>query len=818
MSRRSYFPGVPSADDLRKRLQEEYKEMKEENEEFEQVCRTSPLTWGQTIADPGILSLVDSMHRDLKEENEQVKRYRANLEANQEALSKLAENKAAIEKAVLNIKSDKAGVPKANIPKELCELALEVNQILFGDLDNLRDIDPDVRKALYNRELEHYRGNAGAGSSSQGAAPGSQAVDLSRTGRQLISQLAETEVSKLKLELKTVSQELAQTRTLMDQQRGLIDSMQGHADHKLSEALAEIKELRQKVRDSEDKLRGVQAFTSKEVTTLHQELDKESLKKNVDDLEKEKTAAVDRANDMKTIFRQYLVETVGDIPAECLRAFVSGIVCRNSEPVDPAQYSLRPFVIHSPQEGEQDVGWLRDIRPSSSERLMQLYSRIWSSRSVDTYDPMVFELLRLLIEDFREKPEPGMVLALPYLARAIHESVGPKGWSDVWLVVAAYRQIHYMCRVVFGEQDVDDLGMIDQQILGGDDPQGGQIILAAVDAAMRSVRAGMSLDSVRAGLRQALGQQVIYIGPKCLATTMGWSYVMVIDLEEKKVWRLHKSLAEEKDQSNWPISIDLRFKSAVAEWPAITLKDVDCFAEICGDKQYNLNEGQVSSSNAAQPGSSGAARPRESGAERLRKSNAAQPRKSNAAQPRKSNAAQASSSSRRQVKSKDEDDEDEDDEDEDDEDEDDDEDVEEHSTYSVSSDSDSPPPRQANKDVISVPSDSTDDSSEYDKSVKTKLTMSYSSNVTRPESSVAKQGVAEPNSQGKGPKASDPKVNESKGEATLMDRKGKEIADDSSAKESDGEFVTVNKVSKHQTKHGVERTRISETITRNPET
>lgn len=80
---------------------------------------------------------------------------------NQERLNKLAEDKAAIEKAVQDVKSGKFPTAGATIPKELCELALEVNQILFGDLDDLRDINPDVKKALYNRELEYHRGTGG---------------------------------------------------------------------------------------------------------------------------------------------------------------------------------------------------------------------------------------------------------------------------------------------------------------------------------------------------------------------------------------------------------------------------------------------------------------------------------------------------------------------------------------------------------------------------------------------------------------------------------------------------------------------------------
>lgn len=97
---------------------------------------------------------------------------------------------------------------------------------------------------------------------------------------------------------------------------------------------------------------------------------------------------------------------------------------------------------------------------------------------------------------------------------------------------------------------------------------------------MRSVQVGMSYDDVRAGLREAFRQQVICIGLKCLATTKRWGYVIMVDVEEKKLWRFYKSFADEQDQSDPLRSVDLRFKSPVVEWPSITIKDVDFFADI----------------------------------------------------------------------------------------------------------------------------------------------------------------------------------------------------------------------------------------------
>lgn len=223
--------------------------------------------------------------------------------------------------------------------------------------------------------------------------------------------------------------------------------------------------------------------------------------------------------------------------------------------------------------------------------MTQLYSSLWGCRGRDRYPPIVFELLRLLTEDFRELRLPGIYYALPYIAHAIGKSAGAKRAADVWLIITAYMQIRTMCRSVFGELQVDDLSSLLAQTLGGDNPQPDHIVLGAVGQVIEAVQADKTEDHIRQRLTEALGEQVICIGSKYLATTREWMYLIMIDVEERKIWRFHKDLAEKADWTNWPRAVDLRIRSPMAEWPSITMKNPGIDAEMWW-KYWVLKEGE----------------------------------------------------------------------------------------------------------------------------------------------------------------------------------------------------------------------------------
>lgn len=238
----TYFSGAVSAADLRKALQIDFEKSQEASKEFEEVCRKSPLTSGQVVEDSEFFVIVQSILQELKDQDELIDKYETRLMANREQLKKLAKDKALIETTIQKLKSDTA-IPNATVPRELCQLTLKVNEIMFGDLENVRDISPEVRKALYNHELERHKSK---GSKGQTIPAGSQDVDLSHPSQQLRSQIAGSELDRIKSRLLTADQELKRLRTLSDQQKGLLDSIQSHKDDKLTHAQDEIELLRRR--------------------------------------------------------------------------------------------------------------------------------------------------------------------------------------------------------------------------------------------------------------------------------------------------------------------------------------------------------------------------------------------------------------------------------------------------------------------------------------------------------------------------------------------------------------------------------------------
>ncbi|TRX88790.1 hypothetical protein FHL15_010360 [Xylaria flabelliformis] len=362
--------------------------------------------------------------------------------------------------------------------------------------------------------------------------------------------------------------------------------------------LQECQALQSKQRASETDLELTKADNDSKVDALQKriiQLEKtvSSKERAIERSEKSLTAAERRASEMKSIFSLYLDGTVGNNPRNSLRDFFGALVGDDLERLVPIQAVSRPFVVLSPRQGQdnQDAAWLRDIRSSSLERMAQLHSSLWACQGVD-YPLIVFELLRLLTEDFVESSPPGIYLALPYIARAIRESASRKRAADVWLVVTAYMQIHAMCCSVFGDLEVEDLSPLLERTLGGDNPQPDQIVLAALGEAAEAVQAGTASDNIRHKLRQALGDNVLCVGSKYLATTKEWMHFMIIDVEERKIWRFQKSLAEKSDYTNYPRSVDLTVRSPVAEWPSMTFKNPGFHAEIWWG-YWLLNEGET---------------------------------------------------------------------------------------------------------------------------------------------------------------------------------------------------------------------------------
>ncbi|KAI1752149.1 hypothetical protein F4782DRAFT_530759 [Xylaria castorea] len=223
--------------------------------------------------------------------------------------------------------------------------------------------------------------------------------------------------------------------------------------------------------------------------------------------------------------------------------------------------------------------------------MAQLHSSLWACQNVDRYPPIVFELLRPVTGDFVKLSSPWIYHALPYIARGIRKSVVTKRAADVWLIVTAYMQIHTMCRSVFGDLEVEDLDPLLTRTLGGDNPRPDHIVLAALGEAVQAVQAGRTGDSIRGKLRDALDDRMLCIGLKYLATTKEWVYLMTVDIEERKIWRFEKSLAEKPDYTNYPRSVDLRVRFSVVEWPSMTLENPGFGAEMWWGC-WVLNEGE----------------------------------------------------------------------------------------------------------------------------------------------------------------------------------------------------------------------------------
>ncbi|KAK5637526.1 hypothetical protein RRF57_013241 [Xylaria bambusicola] len=151
-----------------------------------------------------------------------------------------------------------------------------------------------------------------------------------------------------------------------------------------------------------------------------------------------------------------------------------------------------------------------------------------------------------------------------------------------------------MCRSIFGtlNSDVDDLRPIHAHLLGVDvaTRRLDQIILASILNGIEEVEAGIEHDAIRNNLLEVLGDMVFCIGSTCLFTFSEWERLMILDLNERKLWMVHKSLAKMVNHVDWPGAVDLVIGSQIPEWPEITFSNPGFEAEVWWACRV-LNEG-----------------------------------------------------------------------------------------------------------------------------------------------------------------------------------------------------------------------------------
>ncbi|KAK5637529.1 hypothetical protein RRF57_013244 [Xylaria bambusicola] len=211
------------------------------------------------------------------------------MEEEQKRLEDISGDIAKIESSIMDLKKSGIEVPDVTVRKRFCDLTLKVNQILFQNLDSIRELDPDVKEALFNRELAVYKKNTDVSSTQDYASDsGSQVgVNLTRDPHLSIPQAQGNATAKIQLELAKLRRDLKMSQGSKANMETAVHTLQD----KDKESHREISELQRNLRSKDEKLREANLMATqarslevrlRSVTELHDQLQTDLARKVVD--------------------------------------------------------------------------------------------------------------------------------------------------------------------------------------------------------------------------------------------------------------------------------------------------------------------------------------------------------------------------------------------------------------------------------------------------------------------------------------------------------------------------------------------------------
>ncbi|KAI0388241.1 hypothetical protein F5Y17DRAFT_463908 [Xylariaceae sp. FL0594] len=268
---------------------------------------------------------------------------------------------------------------------------------------------------------------------------------------------------------------------------------------------------------------------------------------------------------------------VEDIPTQHRGGFLRDLLRKPTIIVQPAQESPHLWTVYAPREYGQDGSWLELIHAELEGRMAQLFAMLRQSTG-ESYQPAVFELLRLLTEDLQGPLSSGVHDALVWICQALDHTLEGKQSVDVWHVKLSVRQIcELSCAAVNSTRSLDRytqcLRNMGRQVELGPCEE----LLVRMEAIAEDAARGVPMEDIRATRGDLIDgiPAVNWINQRCAAGTAASRHVWVIKVDEMQIWRSDKRLARPIDKSTAFLCADIELESPIPQWPGMVLVQVN---------------------------------------------------------------------------------------------------------------------------------------------------------------------------------------------------------------------------------------------------